>query len=162
MSSSCCRGAPGASAAYRWLVILGFLTGVMCRDAVAQHGWELGVQGIATFADFDFAGGGGWGAWRPGGSTRIGVSLMPGSIGGEFSARGEMSAQFLLSPAGRGPGLYAGAGLAGLAGARDQGYLMLLLGYEKNPGGGSGWVVEGGIGGGVRVLLGYRWRGLRR
>lgn len=130
--------------------------------AQAQHGWELGVQAIGTFADFDFAGGGLWGGWRPGGSTRIGVSLMPGAIDGEFAARGEVSAHFLLSPGSLRSSLYAGGGLAGLTGPKDEGYLIFLLGYESKPGGASGWVIEGGIGGGVRVLLGYRWRSIRR
>lgn len=154
MSSTCCRVGR--------LVFLACLTGVLPREAAAQHGWELGVQAIGTFADFDFAGGGIWGGWRPGGGTRIGVSLMPGAIDGEFTGRGELTAQFLLNPASPRRGLYAGGGLAGLAGAKDEGYLLLLLGYESKPGGKSGWVIEGGIGGGVRVLLGYRWRRLRR
>lgn len=153
MSLSCSR---------RWLIGLGFLLLSVTSPVRAQRGWELGVQGIGTFADFDFAGGGLWAALRPGGRARIGVSLMPGAIEGEFSGRGELTAQFLLSPASQRRGLYAGGGLAGLAGAKQEGYVVLLLGYESKPGAATGWVVEGGIGGGVRVLLGLRWRRLRR
>jgi hypothetical protein len=141
---------------------LGILLVSAASPAKAQHGWEFGVQAIGAFADFDFAGGGLWGGWRPGGSTRIGVSLMPGAIDGEFAGRAEVTAQFLLSPASLRRGLYAGGGLAGLTGPNDAGYLLFLLGYESKPGGASGWVIEGGIGGGVRVLLGYRWRWVRR
>ena len=153
MTSCCCK---------RGLAGLGILLLVAASPARAQHGWELGVQAIGTFADFDFAGGGLWGGWRPGGGTRIGVSVLPGAIDGEFTGRGELTAQFLLSPASPRGGPYAGGGLAGLAGAKDEGYLLLLLGYESKPGGASGWVIEAGIGGGVRLLLGFRWRWLRR
>ncbi|MGH7534053.1 MAG: hypothetical protein ACREMG_00565, partial [Gemmatimonadales bacterium] len=76
------------------MIGLGILLLSAASPARAQHGWELGVQGIGTFADFDFTGGGLWVAWRPGGHTRIGVSLMPGAIEGEFSGRGEVTAQF--------------------------------------------------------------------
>jgi hypothetical protein len=141
---------------------LGILLLTAVSPARAQRGWELGIQAIGTFADFDFAGGGLWAGLRPGGRTRIGVSLMSGAIDGEFAGRGEVTAQFLLSPGSQRRGLYAGGGLAGLVGAKDEGYLLFLLGYESKPGGATGWVIEGGVGGGVRVLLGYRWRRLRR
>lgn len=130
--------------------------------AAAQHGWELGIQGIGTFADFDFAGGGLWGGLRPGGRTRFGIALMPGVFDEELAGRGELVTHFLLSPASMRRGLYAGGGLAGIVGEGNHGYLLLVLGYETRPGAGSGWVIETGIGGGVRVLLGYRWRRLKR
>ena len=43
----------------------------------------------------------------------------------------------------------------------DRGYLVLTVGLENALPRRSGWAVEAGVGGGVRVLLGYRWRWLR-
>ena len=153
MNSSCAR---------RWALLLGILLPVSPATALAQRGVEAGFQGIGTFADFDLVGGGLWGALRPGGRTRIGISLMPGVSDERFLGRAELVTHFLLNPASQRGGPYAGGGLAGTVGRRDQGYLMVVLGYEIRPGGTSGWVIETGIGGGVRVLLGYRWRRLRR
>jgi hypothetical protein len=39
-----------------------------------------------------------------------------------------------------------------------RGYLVLTLGMEQRPGAASGWMVELGLGGGVRLSGGYRWR----
>ena len=128
----------------------------------AQKGIEGGIHAIATFADFDFAGGGAHLGFRPGGRTRFSISASAGGIDGVFAVRGEGSAQFMLNPRSRRPGFYAGGGIAGLTGPVDEAYVLLILGLESSPGEGSGWVVETGIGGGVRVLVGYRWRRLRR
>jgi hypothetical protein len=128
----------------------------------AQKGGEGGIHAAATFADFDFAGAGIHLGLRPGGRTRFALTATGGSIDGDFALRGEGTAQFMLNPASRSAGFYAGGGIAGLTGPVDEGYLLLVLGLETSPGGGPGWVVEAGIGGGVRVLLGYRWRRLRR
>jgi hypothetical protein len=140
------------------LLTLGLVPGSM----QAQKGLEGGVHAIATFADFDFAGGGVHLGFRPGGRTRFSLSASAGGIDGAFAARGEGTAQFMLNPGSRKAGFYAGGGIAGLTGPVDEAYVLLLFGVEASPGGGSGWVLETGIGGGVRVLLGYRWRRLRR
>jgi hypothetical protein len=117
---------------------------------------------MATFADFTFAGAGAHMSLRPGGRTRFTLAATPGVIEEEFTLRGESTAQFMLNPASRKRGFYAGGGIAGLTGAVDEAYLLLVLGVESQPGGTSGWALEVGIGGGVRVLVGYRWRTLRR
>ena len=127
-----------------------------------QKGIEGGIHGLATFADFTFAGGGVHLSLRPGGRARFTLSASAGVIEEEFAARGESTAQFLLNPSSRRYGFYAGGGVAGVAGALDEAYLLLVLGLESAPGGASGWVIESGIGGGVRILMGYRWRRLRR
>jgi hypothetical protein len=152
MSSSCCNRALLAAL---WLAAVPY-------PASAQRGHELGIQAAGTFADFDFGGGGLWAALRPGGSTRIGLSLMPGAVEGELGGRAEVVGHFLVSPNSQGRTLYAGGGASALVGVHDQVYLLLVVGLESRPGGGSGWVIETGLGGGVRVLLGYRWRRLRR
>ena len=128
----------------------------------AQKGIEGGVHALATFADLDFAGGGVHLGFRPGGRTRFTLAASTGVIQDEFALRGEGTAQFLLNPGSRRRGFYAGGGIAGLAGPVDEAYLLLVFGLETSPGGRSGWVVETGIGGGIRVLVGYRWRRLRR
>jgi len=138
------------------------LVGLGAGAVQAQKGIEGGVHALATFADFDFAGGGGHLGFRPGGRTRFTIAASPGVIQEEFALRGEGTAQFLLNPGSRRRGFYAGGGIAGLAGPVDEAYLLVVLGLETSPGGRSGWVVETGIGGGVRLLVGYRWRRLRR
>ncbi|HSB55661.1 MAG TPA: hypothetical protein VLD58_14975, partial [Gemmatimonadales bacterium] len=76
-----------------------------------------------------------------------------------LAGRGELLAQFLLSPGRtRGAGLYGLGGVAGQAGRRDRGFLVLGLGLEGAPGGASGWFAEAGVGGGARVAAGWRWR----
>lgn len=153
MNSSCCR---------LTLLLVAPLLGALPGPASAQRGRELGIQGVGTFADFDFAGGGLWAALRPGGSTRVGVSLMPGAVEGELAGRAEVVGHFLVSAGSLRRTLYAGGGASALLGDHQQVYLLLVVGLESSPGGGSGWVIETGLGGGVRVLLGYRWRKLRR
>lgn len=140
------------------LLVLGLGAGSL----QAQKGIEGGIHAIATFADFDFAGGGAHLGFRPGGRTRFSLSASAGVIDETFAARGEGTAQFMLNPGSRKHGFYAGGGIAGLTGPVDEAYVLVILGVETSPGGGSGWVLETGIGGGVRVLLGYRWRRLRR
>ena len=145
---------PAASLLLIWAVGPGSLR--------AQKGVEGGIHALATVADFDFAGGGVNLGYRPGGRTRFTLSATAGGIADAFALRGETTAQFMLNPASRRHGFYAGGGIAGLTGPVDEAYLLLVLGLETAPGGKSGWVLETGIGGGVRVLLGYRWRRLRR
>jgi hypothetical protein len=128
----------------------------------AQKGIEGGIHGLATFADFTFAGAGLHAGLRPGGRVRFSLGVTGGSLDEGFGVRAEASGQFLLNPSSRKRGLYAGGGIAGVTGRIDQGYLLLLIGIETRPGGDSGWALETGIGGGIRVMAGYRWRKLRR
>lgn len=128
----------------------------------AQKGIEGGVHAMVTFADYNAGRAGLHLSLRPGGRTRFTLSASPGIIEEEFTFRGESTAQFMLNPASRRVGFYAGGGLAGVVGAIEEAYLLLVIGLESRPGGASGWVIEGGIGGGVRLLVGYRWRRLKR
>ena len=149
----------------RWaepLALTALALGLGPAPLQAQKGVEGGLHALATFADFTFAGGGAHLSLRPGGRTRFTLTASAGVIEEEFAARGESTAQFLLNPASRRYGFYAGGGVAGVTGAVDEAYLLLVLGLETAPGGASGWVIESGIGGGVRILVGYRWRRLRR
>lgn len=150
-------GKPGARR-HEW-VILALL--LLPGSLMAQRGVEVGLHAMGTAATADFVGAGPQVAFRPGGRERFVVTLTPGVLDGDPAFRGELLGQFLLNPRSRTTGFYAGGGLAGIVGAAEEGYVVLLIGVESHPGGRSGWMLEAGIGGGVRVLAGYRWRRLR-
>jgi hypothetical protein len=126
--------------------------------AAGQRARELGVNAVFTAQDAELFAGGLHGAIRTTRRTRLALTAAAGSAGGEFVARGELLGHFLLSPASEGVGVYGGGGIAGIAGAGEEGFIVLLIGLEGAPGGRSGWYLEGGIGGGARVAAGYRWR----
>lgn len=124
---------------------------------------EAGVQALVTTASPALVTGGLYAAFRPSLRTRIAATLGAGVSDGRAAGRGELLAHFLLSPnAVSRPGVYLGAGIAGVVGPVDQGYVVALVGVEGAPGGRSGWVVEAGVGGGVRLTAGWRWRWPRR
>jgi hypothetical protein len=125
----------------------------------AQQVWELGGQALVTTSDPALVTGGLYAALRPSARARIAATLGTGVSGGRVAARGELLAHFLLSPGATGrPGAYAGGGVAGIVGRVDEGYVVVLLGLESAPGARSGWAVEAGVGGGVRLTAGWRWR----
>ncbi|HEU4829652.1 MAG TPA: hypothetical protein VFT04_10685 [Gemmatimonadales bacterium] len=126
--------------------------------AEAQRARELGLHAVFTAQDDELVAGGLYGAIRTTRRTRLALTAAAGSAGGEFVARGEILGHFLLSPASRGVGVYGGGGIAGIAGAGEEGFLVLLIGLEHAPGGSAGWYLEGGVGGGARISAGYRWR----
>ena len=100
-------------------------------------------------------------AWRDAQRTRIAPAVALGALGdGRFGARADFAIHFLLDPWKRsGTAIYGGGGLtAALAGGRVTPYALLVLGAEKAPGGAGGSFVEIGVGGGVRLAIGYRWR----
>jgi hypothetical protein len=139
------------------------LTGAVAwvAPAAAQHGQEVGVQATFTTADPALAVAGVYGGLRTSARTRLSAALGAGLSGGDLAARGELLGHFLLSPGqSRGAGFYFAGGLAAVAGPAAGGYLVLAAGLEERPAAGSGWAVELGVGGGVRVALGYRWRWL--
>jgi hypothetical protein len=76
------------------------------------------------------------------------------------AGRADVAWHFLLDPAKRqGSAIYGGGGLSVQAGAgKVKPYVLLVLGAENAPGGRGGSYVEIGVGGGVRALVGYRWR----
>ena len=129
--------------------------------AAAQRAREIGLHAVFTGQDAELVAGGIYGAIRTTRRTRLALTAAAGSADGEFVARGEVLGHFLLSPASWGPGIYGGGGIAGIAGAGEEGFLVLLLGIEHAPGGRAGWYLEGGLGGGVRLAAGYRWRWFR-
>ncbi len=141
------------------------LLGVLFLGAVplaAQRAWEFGAGGLVLLADPASAGAGVYGAVRLEGRLRLAALAVAGAENGAARARGEVLAHFLLAPAARrGAGAYGIGGVAFASGSRDRGYLVLGLGLEAAPATRSGWAVEAGVGGGVRIAAGYRWRWFR-
>lgn len=142
------------------LLLAGTLIGV--TPLAAQEGKELGAQVVATASDPALAVAGVYGGIRTSARTRLSASAGAGVSSGDPAFRGEVLGHFLLSPHQRaGPGFYFAGGLAAVGGAVDRGYLVLTVGLENRPAAAAGWAVEVGVGGGVRVMLGYRWRWIR-
>lgn len=120
---------------------------------------EVGVVALSTLADPALLGGGLYAALRPGRNARLAAVAVLGRRGSETVGRGELLAHFLLAPRRvRGVGLYALGGVAGVVGRGTRGYLVLGAGLESAPGRRAGWALEGGVGGGVRLTAGWRWR----
>lgn len=129
--------------------------------AGAQQIVEYGPQVTATAADPASAVGGGYVALRSLGRTRFALAAGAGiAEAGEAAWRAELVAHFLLNPrAPSGVAAYVGGGVAAAdAGDGTNGYLVLLAGLESSPGSRSGWALEAGFGGGLRISAGWRWR----
>jgi hypothetical protein len=144
----------------RWRELLS-CAGILltAAPAAAQQTWEIGVQSIAAFADPAAVVAGAYGGWRTSGRTRLSASLGLGTADGELAWRAEALGHFLLSPDERQrPGFYFAGGVAGAGGPVSRGYLVVTLGLEQRPQARSGWALEAGVGGGVRLAGGYRWR----
>ena len=127
----------------------------------AQQIVEYGPQVTGVAADPGYAVAGGHVALRSLGRTRFALSAGAGvGEGGATAGRAELAVHFLLNPRARtGLAAYVGGGAA-VADAGDgaNGYLVLLAGLERSPGSRSGWFLEAGLGGGMRVAAGWRWR----
>ena len=94
-------------------------------------------------------------------AMRFALSLGGGVRDGEATGAGTLTVEYLLTPRVIGRlGIYAGGGLAGVVGNGEGGYLLAYIGAERSPGAGSGWALEAGVGGGIRVRLAYHWRRL--
>jgi hypothetical protein len=120
---------------------------------------EIGIQAVVTSSDPAVGVVGPYGALRTSGRTRISASVGGGVSDDDFAWRAEALGHFLLSPdRRRGWGAYLAGGLAAVGGPVNRGYIVLTFGAEGRPGGPSGWVAELGVGGGVRIGVGYRWR----
>jgi hypothetical protein len=139
--------------------LLALVAGALPTLLPAQQATEVGAQVMLTTARPTAILAGSSVAFRVGRRDRLAVGLGLGSAGGDLTGRGEALWHFLLSPEAEGrPGLYGGAGLAATAGPERNGWVVATLGLDWGPGGRSGWMAEVGVGGGVRVVLGYRWR----
>jgi hypothetical protein len=143
----------------RWGERTALVLALLSPAPVLAQAHELGLGAISTFSDPALAVGGVYAALRTSSRTRVSGSLSVGGSSGEFAWRGELLGHFLFSPAERRKaGVYFAGGLALVEGPVQRGYLVLTLGLEARPGASSGWAVEAGVGGGVRLGVGYRWR----
>jgi hypothetical protein len=100
-------------------------------------------------------------ARRSGGQGRLALAVAGGEYEHALGVRVEATAQFLLRPAERrGAGPYGGLGLTfvGAEGTPGASYLTALVGLEAAPGARAGWYAELGLGGGVRLRAGWRFR----
>lgn len=142
-----------------WASLLAAGIAVHPFPAAAQRVSELGLHALLTTSSPVLWGGGVYGAVRTSPRVRIAATVAAGEAGGAVAGRGELVGHFLLNPTNRaGAGAYAGGGVAGVIGPNDQGYLVLLLGIEGSPGARAGWALELGVGAGLRIAAGYRWR----
>ena len=101
------------------------------------------------------------GAGRRSGQARLALAAAGGRLSDGWGGRVEARGQFVLLPFARiGLGWYGGMGAAWMGGAGQRGavYLTAVTGVERAPGRPRGWFVEAGVGGGVRVSAGMRWR----
>ena len=140
-------------------LLLGTVLLLVGRTAGAQQRREIGVQSVTTFSRRSAVVAGGYGALRASGRTRLSLDLGIGIGGNDLVWRAEALGHFLFSPEEqRKPGFYIAGGVAATGGDATHGYLVLTLGLEQRPQSRSGWAVEAGVGGGVRLAAGYRWR----
>jgi hypothetical protein len=119
------------------------------------------VGALATWARRDFYGAGIEVALRPSTDGRVAMSAAGGSIDGHAGMRVEATAQFLVLPSAKtGVSPFAGVGMAyvGSRTYRGAAVLVVLLGCESAPGRRRGWFGEIGLGDGVRLRVGWRWR----
>ena len=124
---------------------------------------ELDAGPVATWARRTFSGVAIGVARRPGGEGRLALAAAVGSLEGHTALRLEATAQFLALPGAKsGISPYGGVGVAYLGAHpyRGAGLLVLLIGVEQAPGRSRGWFGEVGMGGGLRLRAGYRWRHL--
>jgi hypothetical protein len=143
------------------LLLLGGLSGKVLAQLPTGH--EIGAQALATFAAPSFAGGGLSYGLRLGGRPRLVGLVAAGGRDGSLAGRGELAVQYLLAPdRRRGVGFYGVGGIGGVTGPGSSGYLVVGLGVESAPGGRSGWMLEAGVGGGLRLSVGWRHRWLHR
>lgn len=137
----------------------------LTRPLVGQQlsATELDAGPVATWARRTFTGAAVGIARRPGGEGRLAVSAAVGAMDGHAALRLEATAQFLVLPGAKnGITPYGGVGVAyvGARPYRGAGALVLLLGVEAAAGKPQGWFGELGLGGGLRLRAGFRWRRL--
>ena len=127
----------------------------------AQAVRETDLHALGVASDPTFLGVGGGYAWRDPRRTRVLATVVMGMMrGAGMAGRADVAWHFLLDPRKRqGSAVYGGGGLSVQAGAGQvKPYVLVVLGAENAPGGSGGSYVEVGVGGGVRAVIGYRWR----
>jgi hypothetical protein len=143
----------------RWVLPPALLS--VALPARAQPVRERQIWAVAAGSKPAFCGAGLGLSWRNADRLRLASAVALGALGdAHVGARADLAIHFMLDPVKRmGAAVYGGGGLS-LAVARGHAtpYLLLVFGVEHAPGGGGGTFLEVGVGGGVRVAGGYRWR----
>lgn len=125
----------------------------------AQRGRDGQIFALTLIRDSSVAVGGVGAGLRFGRGIRVAASVAAGWMApDQWLGRGEASVTYHLYPVRRGgPAWYAGGGIAGeLARGQVRGLVHVLLGVETRPWRRGGVFAEVGVGGGVRLALGYR------
>jgi len=126
---------------------------------LAATEWSVGVTTVAARRTF-------WGAGvglahRSGGQVRAALAAAAGTRDGAAAMRVDATAQFVVTPSARtGVTWSGGLGLAyaGARHARGAAWVTAQLGAEAAAGRQRAWFVEAGLGGGLRLAAGWRWR----
>lgn len=135
------------------------LAGPLAAQALSAR--EVGVGAVATWARRDFYGAGLELGVRPANNGRVAISAAAGDVRGHAGMRLEATAQFLVLPTSRtGVSPYGALGIAyvGSRTYRGTGVLVVFLGCEAAAGRRRGWFGEVGLGDGLRLRVGMRWR----
>jgi hypothetical protein len=125
----------------------------------AQRGRDLQAVALALVRDSSILAGGVGAGVRVGRGMRIGATVAAGWLApARWVGRGEALVTYHLYPMRPGrPGWYVGGGVAAeLARGRLRGLVQALLGIEARPWRNGGVFAEVGVGGGVRLAVGYR------
>jgi hypothetical protein len=126
---------------------------------VAQRGRDIQAFALGLVRDSPVVGAGAGAGLRFGRGLRVGGTVAAGWTEPDvWVGRGELVLAFHLYPVRPGrAGGYVGAGVGGeLARRRLRGVVLALLGVEARPWRHGGLFAEVGVGGGVRLALGYR------
>jgi len=119
---------------------------------------SLGVVALGVGSDPVFGGVGPAGALNLGREVRLRTNLVVGQRGPDLVGRAELAIELRTSPMGRGWALFGGGGLAAEIEREVRGRVLVTIGAERDPGRGRGWWIETGLGGGLRIGVGYRLR----
>ena len=125
----------------------------------AQRGWDAQAGAIGLVRDSSVVVGGLGAGLRFGRGMRAALTLASGWVAPDAAVgRAEATLAYHLFPQRPGrAGWYLGAGVAAeLARGHVRGLVLALLGVEARPWRGGGVFAEFGVGGGLRVAVGYR------
>lgn len=122
----------------------------------------LGVALIGVGSDPVFGGIGPVASLALGRDVRLRSSAAIGQRGADLAGRAELAVELRTRPPGAGWALFGGGGLATEIGRETRGRVLLTLGAERDTRRGRGWWIETGLGGGLRLGVGYRFRIGRR
>ncbi len=140
------------------LLALAASPAVLLAQARVQRERGLDLVAVTSRPEQWLLGGSLWRRVSP--RTRLGGLVAGGVAGGEAALRAELAGHFLLNPnTASGLSLHGGGGLSFSRGRARGEHILVVVGIESRAGATRGWVLEAGLGGGVRVGVGWRWRG---